>query len=80
MTAVDYLLEAAILLDHVEPDVSAGLRAHAARLAQIPPSEVHAAMQDAPHDGRDYRQARAALAYILARINGGPITPGEPKP
>lgn len=25
---------------------------------------VHEAMQNAPHDGRDYRQARAAIAAV----------------
>ena len=27
---------------------------------------VHAAMRDAPHDGRDFRQARAAIAATRA--------------
>jgi hypothetical protein len=29
---------------------------------------VHQAMQDAPHDGHDYRQARAAIAAVEARL------------
>jgi len=29
---------------------------------------VHQAMQDAPHDGKDFRQARAAVANVLAQI------------
>jgi hypothetical protein len=29
---------------------------------------VHQAMQDAPHDGHDYRQARAAIAAVEAKL------------
>ena len=32
----------------------------------ISPEEVHAAMQSAPHDGKPHRQARAAIAAIVA--------------
>jgi len=34
-------------------------------VAAIDPQRVHEAMQDAPHDGRPYRQARAAIAAVL---------------
>ena len=76
MTLIDDLEVAASFFDAcARQTFAARLRAHAARLALIPASEVHAAMQDAPHDGRDYRQARSALTYILERVNGGPLKP-----
>lgn len=40
---------------------------------------VHAAMQNAPHDGRDFRMARAALDAVESALLGTPGTTKETK-